>query len=49
MMDEQEFRKLSYEEQLHLLMLEAQKEHDIYAMLIIHDKQKELRKKSMQH
>jgi len=40
-------RKLSYEEKLHLLMLEAQKEHDIYAMLVIHDKQKELRKEKI--
>ena len=43
-MDEQEFFKLSYEEQLHQLMLEAQKTHDTWAMLLIYDKQKELRR-----
>ncbi|MDH5376456.1 MAG: hypothetical protein OEW95_11705 [Candidatus Bathyarchaeota archaeon] len=46
MVDVEEFRKLPYAEQLKVLMEEARKANDIYAMLIIDDKMKELRKES---
>ena len=41
MVSVEEFRKLPYSEQLKILMEEARKANDIYAMLIIDEKMKE--------
>jgi len=39
--DVEKFKELSYKEQLKLLMKEARKAKDIYAMLVIDEKMKE--------
>jgi len=43
-MSEEEFKKLSYREQLSFLMQKAREKLDIYAMLIIQDKINEYEK-----
>lgn len=41
MVDVEKFKKLPYKEQLKVLMKEARKAKDIYAMLLIDEKMKE--------
>lgn len=47
MIIEEEFKKLPYLQQLKVLILEAQKEHDIYTILLIDQKIKEAEKDSV--
>lgn len=44
MIDVEKFKQLSYKEQLKLLMEEARKAKDIYAMLKIADKMRDVQK-----
>ena len=43
MVNEEEFKKLPYPEQLKVLMKEAQAKKDIWMMLVIHDEMKKVR------